>query len=650
MYEYEITLIFQAHPLSFQEQAEQRRIILFRLRSYLGAVGLALALTLSTTSVWADVPLANISGDMPSELRERVVEAIGEVEKQPRSVAQAKRRTETALKLARAVLRSEGYYGFEIDPQFQGYGDAPTKDVSELMLTPVLVIKTGPRFVFGSSRVNLLNTPNTQSGDDVKTGTAPPNTLIAPDIDFVSIMDLEEGTPAQAARVVAAELRLINILKSKGYPDAVASPRKAVVDHDGPTLSVTYNIYAGPKTRFGQIIKTGNATLSEGWPTMVAPFKSGDVYSDIKLNRLSARIIGTGVFDSVTATLAPETVTNADGTLTRNIALNVEQEAKNTISGELGYSTSDGSGLSLTYERRNYVGYAQTLTLTSAIKTNLIDFGAQYNIPFLGRVDRELNIAGEIAQENSESFRGERLTAEMQLTQKVSRRLKATAGLALEASQFREENTSQEKTKAYLVQGQALAEYDTRENILNPIQGYRIEASVRPTYNFGESPGFFTIGEASASHYRKVADSLVVAGRVKYGSILGADLASVPLNQRFYGGGGGSVRGYSFQSISPRDSTGERIGGRAIFEGSAELRYRAPETLLNGNLGFVGFVDAASVSARDYPDFDRVLAGAGVGVRYYTSFAPLRADIAIPLNKRADDPAVQFYISIGQSF
>lgn len=613
---------------------------------------------------------------MPEALLEQLEDAIGSVENKPRSVAQAKRRTESSIKIVRSVLRSEGYYGFTITPQFRGYTDLEditdtdegsardqkkankTNTVSktlvlsetesvDLDLTPVLKIITGPVFTFGQSQIDFISKDNSPLSNLEREGII--RAISRPQMDVPTLINLPQGDAAQAARVVAAELRVLNRLTSNGYPDAVIYPRKAVIDHKTSQMDVTFKIYAGQKTQFGEIIQTGTY-LRKGWPAMVAPFKQGETFSDVKLNRLSSRVIGTGAFDGVTAILDEEGTENADGSITRNVLLNIEQDAKNTVSGEIGYSTSDGSGISLSYQRRNYIGYAQTLTLTSNIKTNLIDIGAQYYIPFFSRADRELNIAGEIARENSDDFRGERVTSEAQLTQKFSRKFKASVGLALEASQFKEEIEDQEKTRAYLVQGQAIATYDSRDSLLNAVKGVLAEGSVLPTYNFGENPGVFMVTEANASHYRRVSNSTVLAGRTKIGTIIGADLDSVPLNRRFYGGGGGSVRGYSYQSISPRDTDGERIGGRSIFEASAEVRYRAPESLLNGNLGFVGFVDAASVSAEDYPDFDRVLAGAGVGIRYFTSFAPLRADIAIPLNPRDDDNAFQIYISLGQSF
>jgi len=78
-----------------------------------------------------------------------------------------------------------------------------------------------------------------------------------------------------------------------------------------------------------------------------------------------------------------------------------------------------------------------------------------------------------------------------------------------------------------------------------------------------------------------MSDKLTAAGRVKIGTIFGADQDSVPLNRRYYGGGGGSVRGFEYQSISPKNEDGESIGGRSLIEASAELRYRG-----SGKLGY----------------------------------------------------------------
>ncbi len=577
----------------------------------------------ATPVACAQVPLATVEGEMPGELKNLISDVMGDVESPPRSLAQARRRVEKASEKATSVMRSQGYYSADIDARVI---EAPAHaDASKRVPPrPVLTISPGQQF-----RIGALDVAYSGSPPDIAEQT------------FQKIT-LAKGDPALAAEVVAGELQAVNYLNANGFPEAKASERKAVVDHKTKTMAVTYNISAGQKTRFGQIRQTGTAYLVKSWPQMIAPFKPGDDFDVRKLNTLSSRVIGTGVFDGATATLSDEATPNADGTVTRDVILDVEQGAINTVSGEIGFSTTDGSGVDLIYERRNFIGYAQTLTLSSSVKTNQISFGTDYNIPFAWREDRELDLGAEIAQEDTDAFTGDRVSANALMTQKINKKLKAGLGFGLEASQFDENGAD---VRSYLFEGLGRATYDSRNSLFDPEKGYFAETSLVPTYNFGDQSGFFTTAELGGSTYRRVSDSFVVAGRAKLGTIFGGDLASIPLNRRFYAGGGGSVRGFGYQTISPENAQGELIGGRSITEVGAELRYKG-----KGPIGYVAFLDAGSVTQEQSPTFSDVRAGVGLGLRYYTSFAPLRADIAIPLNKRDGDEDVQLYISIGQSF
>src|SRR6185437_6562626 len=137
----------------------------------------------------------------------------------------------------------------------------------------------------------------------------------------------------------------------------------------------------------------------------------------------------------------------------------------------------------------------------------------------------------------------------------------------------------------------------------------------------------------------------IAAGRVAVGSIVGASLQDVPADRRFYAGGGGSVRGYAYQGIGPKAADGQPIGGLSWFETSVEMRYRVTDTI-----GIVPFVDAGTVSTKQFPDFADVKVGAGVGLRYITPFGPLRVDAAVPLNRGPGDPRFGIYAGIGQAF
>jgi translocation and assembly module TamA len=575
------------------------------------------------TTVQGKTPIVEISGEVEAEMRDLLRSVIGETEDPPRSLAQARRRVETATKQAYSVFRSQGYYAVEIEPHIDRT-EASTAQNARSKITPVLFITPGPVFTFETVTIAY----NDQAPD------------VKPEV--AAQINIPTGSRANAAEVVAAELRTVNFLKANGYPEAEVLPRKAVVDHDTKTMRVAFNFRVGDKTRFGEIEQTGSAYLAKSWPKLVAPFTAGDVFSDRQMNTLTSRIIGTDVFESATAVLSDEKIENSDGTVTRNVILNVEQGDINTVTAELGYSTTDGSGVDLSYGRRNFIGYAQNLTLSSVIKTNQLLLGVDYTIPYMFRDDRSLDLAAEIAREDTEAFTGIRVGGEALLTQKISNRLRVAAGFGLEASRFEEDG---EDVNAYLFDGLASATYDSRNSLLDPEKGIYVEASAVPTYNFGNNEGIFAAVNLGASTYRRLSSRFVAAGRAKLGTILSDAQDIIPLNRRFYGGGGGSVRGYEYQSISPLNTDGEAIGGRSISEMSAEIRYRGDSAI-----GGVAFLDAGSVAADGLPNLDNIRYGAGFGLRYYTSFAPLRADIAFPLNKQDGDDDFQIYLSIGQAF
>jgi len=168
-------------------------------------------------------------------------------------------------------------------------------------------------------------------------------------------------------------------------------------------------------------------------------------------------------------------------------------------------------------------------------------------------------------------------------------------------------------------------------------------------------PGFealngtvFSSFEGSASGYKGLGadDNVVLAGKLSGGVLVGAsELQDVPATRRFYAGGGGSVRGYSYQEISPYNAAGEATGGRSYVVASVEARLKVTETI-----GIVPFFDAGVVSSGLTPDFSDIRAGAGIGLRYATPFGPLRLDVAMPLEKYDGGSSFGIYAGIGQSF
>ena len=119
-------------------------------------------------------------------------------------------------------------------------------------------------------------------------------------------------------------------------------------------------------------------------------------------------------------------------------------------------------------------------------------------------------------------------------------------------------------------------------------------------------------------------------------------------SRRFYAGGGGSVRGYGYQQLGPRDADDDPIGGRSLAEFALEARIR-----LNGSAAISGSC-RSSTAARCRPRRCRASKdwqfGAGIGARYYSSFGPIRIDVGTPLNPQKGDSRVAVTVSLGQAF
>ena len=200
--------------------------------------------------------------------------------------------------------------------------------------------------------------------------------------------------------------------------------------------------------------------------------------------------------------------------------------------------------------------------------------------------------------------------------------------------------------------------YDGRDDKLNPTEGVFAKLFGEPSYEIRGGVPFFK-ARADASTYLSVSESdrFILAGRVAFGSILGAnDVEEIPNDRRFYAGGGGSVRGYQFQTVSPfypdvLGPTGEESfndtprGGLSLFEASLEFRIGVTE-----NIQIVPFVDAGTVGDDIVPDFSSFKIGYGVGARYLTSFGPIRVDVGFPAQPSDRDEGFQIYAGIGQAF
>jgi translocation and assembly module TamA len=571
----------------------------------------------------AESPRATIEGQLDGELREAIVRAIGETDKPISNRFEARRRANDAGEDAIAVLRSEGYYANEVDADV-GDGDPPTAIVR---VTP------GPRFTLADPQIDWIAPEPMetvrQSGEVV--------------------MGLATGAPGRAVDVINAEGRIVAAVQKRGYADAAAQPREVIVDHADRTVRPTYKIAAGELVHLAGLKIIGDEGRSRrGWLESLAPWRPGEVYDPEDVGELERRLLDTGVYDSVTVSLAPKDQASPDGR--RPILVSLSDRKPRTLELGASYSTTEGLGADARWTRYNILGRADTLSALARASNIDSRLGAELTLPHWRRPQQTFKAGGGAYSSRTDAYDETGVGVRADVTRRFRKTSYLTLGGSLDYGRVEEKQTiliSSLGQDLFTVAGLAAGALDRSDDPLDPKRGWRLDVRAEPTYLIGdESLGYLKVQTQGTSYipFGEKART-VLAGRVKVGAMFGGSIPEVPASRRFYAGGGGSVRGYAFQAIGPRDIDNTPQGGISLLETSLELRQRVGE-----RWGVVAFVDAGAVGTNEFPTGDDFSVGVGVGVRYDLGFGPIRADIAVPLDKREGDPAFQIYLSIGQSF
>lgn len=464
--------------------------------------------------------------------------------------------------------------------------------------------------------------------------------------------------------IVRERADLDRTLGNTGFPFAEIDGPELLIDHARTQGDLTMPVRPNGQYNFGRVISDMPDFLSSDHLASIARFESGDLYSRELAQDLRRAIIATGLVSSVTITpVEAEAPTDGDpGTVNMNIGL-TEAELR-TIAGAIGYGTEEGFRLAASWEHRNLFPPEGALRIRGIVGTQEQLLGVTFRKSNFGGRDRILTLdafAGSLDNAafaaNTAGFIG---TYERPSTLLFQKPFSWSIGLELVASDerlaFDSDNSDlidpqpPERQTYFVAALPGFAQIDTSDDLLNPTEGFRVSMRASPEVSRTEGmQSFYIRNQADASYYRQIGDDgPIMAGRIRLGSINGAPLDNIAPSRRFFAGGGGSVRGYGFREIGPRDADGDPTGGRSLLELSAEARIPTP--LFEGAVQIVPFVDAGSVSTEQYPDFEDIRVGAGVGVRYLTGFGPLRLDVAFPVNPRPSDSFVAVYVSLGQAF
>ena len=585
-----------------------------RLRFALAASAAILGAAAVPSAVLAADRKAVIEGVEDRELLQAIEQAVGEDRADPENRLEARRRARDAAEAALALLRSEGYYAGEVEPDI-GEGDRPD---------PLVRVTPGPQFTFGQTKLEWVGTaPTEEAGRSA-----------------LQAMALEPGAPGRAVEVIAAEGRVVAALQQFGYADAAAQPRQVVVDHADRSVSPAFRVASGSQVRLGGIRLESQGRTRAGWLEYLAPWEVGEIYRPDAVAELERRLLDAGVYDQVTVALSPE----PDPAGRRPVLVSLADRSRRLLDLSAGYSTTEGGDIDLRWSHFNRFGRADTLAFQARYAELGSRLGVDLTLPHWRHPGRNLRLTAEGFRDTTDAYDQTGGALRADLTRRWGRTSYFTRGVALIHSTVNDHHTG----PMALVMGKLLvvAVLDRTDDPLNPTRGWKAEVRIEPTSLTGDQGLLYTRSQVQGSTYLAFDREArtVAAVRLRLGSIIGGRLVSVPAPERFFAGGGGSVRGYGYQKVGPRYDDGDPQGGLSLFEASVELRQK-----LFGPFGAVAFLDAGSVGQAVNPNFGASFA-AGLGFRYDLDFAPIRVDFAVPFNRPQGDSPFQVYVSIGQSF
>lgn len=551
----------------------------------------------------------------PPELVSRANALLNTGQPPPQSVLEKRNRAQTVARKVEDLLASEGYLAAQVRPE----------DFTTLSSSAALIVEAGPQFT-----VAAVNFPAGETLDEETRRLVDGH-----------LAKLPVGRVIRTDDVERVEAELLQALQSRGYAFASSPVIDALASRKEANVEITYLIEPGPIVRLGDLVSDETDPRSQRAIQVLKTWREGSVYNPRTIDRLRSRLRSSGLYEGIGVVVSE--APDEDGYHT--VSLTLAEAKPRSVSFGVTASTTEGIGADALWERRNLTGRADTLSVLVEAATLSRGITLGYERPNIGRFGRTLSTELGIRQEETQAYDLDGAKIAVTLAQPVTRQLTLSIGAAIDATKI-----TDQRTRIFLGEREQVtfsipvtATYTDVRDPLDPQEGIRAFAGVESGISTGESTPGYTRMQISGATYRKIADDLVAAVRAEYGAFAGSN--AVPTDRLFFAGGGGTVRGYEYQSLSPTDEFGEFLGGRSLFSASAELRWRRSQ-----RFGYAAFVDIGAASDDPGSVFSEAKAAIGLGIRYYPGFGPIRFDVAAPLNKRDGDAPLQIYVSIGQAF
>ncbi|MGG7596954.1 autotransporter assembly complex protein TamA [Pseudomonas sp. WC1] len=438
---------------------------------------------------------------------------------------------------------------------------------------------------------------------------------------------LNHGTYEDAKRLIQ------NQASRYGFFAGRFERQRLAVDPQAGVADIELVYQSGPRYRLGAVSFGGDAPLDNDLLQRMVGFKPGTPYDSELIAELNNDLQSSGYFDSVRVDAAPTAAVGED----IPVDVHLDTRKPRTLGLGLGFSTDVGPRGKANWTRHwvNPQGHSYGWeTELSAPRQNV---GLWYDVPLDPPLTDKLRFAGGYQNEeiSGTDTLSKLLTVGPEWHSKLPSGWQRVISLKYQREEYRLGDDS--GLSNLLMPGVSFS-YLRSDNRIDPHNGYRLQFDLQTAKEGLGSDTNLIHGNVLLKGLTTLGQNHRFLGRVQFGgSATNGYQQNIPPSLRFFAGGDQSVRGYDYQSLSPKNNQGDRIGGRYLVAGSAEYQYSIAE-----KWRLATFIDQGnSFNSLELPSLKT---GVGIGVRWVSPVGPLRLDLARALD---DDGGFRLHFSMG---
>ncbi|ANP75488.1 autotransporter assembly complex family protein [Vibrio sp. 10N.222.54.B12] len=453
------------------------------------------------------------------------------------------------------------------------------------------------------------------------------------DPDFLALIaksSLSKGSTLNHGNYDSLKSSIRNLGLAKGYFDGAYDLSKLEVAPELNRAYVRLHYNSGIRYHFGTTQVTGSQ-IEEDKVQSLKPFEDGEPYSITKVGEYNQNLSNTDWFSSVF--VEPDLSQLGEG---REIPMKVSlaPQARNQIETGIGVSTDLGVKGTLKWKKPwvNEQGHSFNSSLSISKPEQTIT--ATYKIP----LDDVLNDYYQVkyGMKNLDNRDTKSLESNLALERywRLDNGWQRTVFIRYLVENY--EQGLQDDLAQFVLPGISFSRTRTRGGSM-PMWGDKQTIMVEAGDDTLLSETKVVRFQGQTAWIRSIGDNHRGLTRLQFGGNFADEFDKLSPSLRFFAGGDNSIRGYGYESISPRDESGALTGAKFIATSSFEYQYR-----LVGNWWGAAFYDIGD-AFNDKPEWKH---GTGVGVRWASPVGPVSLDFAWGLDAAKGDE-FQLHFSLG---